>query len=261
MRQFLKIGAAAKVLGVSTTVLRQWADAGTIRSIRTPGGHRLFDPASIQGFEVAQEQPKRARVLYSRVSSAKQRNDLERQKQHLRDGLPDQHPGPTYEVSDIGSGLNFKRPGLLRVLGLIKTGSVQQLVVASRDRLARFGFELIEWMCSEFSTQLVVLDNSDGAPEEELGKDLMSIVQVYCCRWNGRRRYQNQTGPTQPEDAQAAHLSDEGAEEQAEAVGRLQSVHVQQGRRAPPRQGKQAKPKRLRDPGPHRDAPEARIEQ
>jgi predicted site-specific integrase-resolvase len=61
--------------------------------------------------------------------------------------------------------------------------------VASRDRLARFGFELIEWLCKEFGTELLVLDTEDTTPETELGKDLMSIVQVYCCRWNGKRRY------------------------------------------------------------------------
>ena len=68
-------------------------------------------------------------------------------------------------------------------------GRVRSIVVASKDRLARFGFELIQWMCTECGTEIVVLDSSDGAPEEELGKDLMAIVQVYCCRWNGRRRY------------------------------------------------------------------------
>ena len=211
--QFWKVGHAAKSLGLSTCIVRRWADSGAVRSIRTPGGQRLIDPSSIDPSIVQQVQGPsgRARVFYSRVSSPKQRNDLERQKQYLRDHHPDQHPGPCYDISDIGSGLNFKRPGLLRLLGLVKAGSVSEVVVASRDRLARFGFELIEWLCAEFSTKLVILDNSDGAPEEELGKDLMSIIQVYCCRWNGRRRYRGRpSSDRQDQDPEAEAPTDPG---------------------------------------------------
>lgn len=82
--------------------------------------------------------------------------------------------------------------------------------MASRDRLARFGFELIEWLCAEFDTRLIVLDHCDGAPEDELGKDLMAIVQVYCCRWNGRRRYR-----VKAQDSEVATLPDGGAEVEA----------------------------------------------
>jgi predicted site-specific integrase-resolvase len=154
---------------------------------------------------VEQAKPDRAIVLYSRVSSAKQRNDLERQQEYLKSNLPHEHSGQKVdliEVYDIGSGINFKRPGLLRVLGLVKSGRVSKLVVASKDRLARFGFELIEWICREFQCEIIFLDHQDGAPEEELGKDLMAIVQVYCCRWNGRRCYKNREETT-PSSSQA----------------------------------------------------------
>lgn len=202
--------------------------------------------SSVDGFLVstAQGEGVRARVLYARVSSAKQRNDLERQQQFLRDHLPDQHPGPCYDISDVGSGLNFKRPGLLRLLGLVKAGSVREIVVASRDRLARFGFELIEWLCSECSTKLVVLDNSDCAPEDELGKDLMAIVQVYCCRWNGRSRYRapalTASGHT-GEDAEVEALPDGPTEGKTRTVGRVQPVHLQPGSVGPARRGKHPK--------------------
>jgi predicted site-specific integrase-resolvase len=91
-------------------------------------------------------------------------------------------------------------------LGLIKQGDISELVVASKDRLARFGFELIEWLCTEYGTRIVVLDTQDTTEEAELGNDLMAIVQVYCCRWNGRRRYkvQDQSKETEVKSKQGA---------------------------------------------------------
>jgi putative resolvase len=165
-------------------------------------------------------------ILYSRVSSHKQKNDLDRQQEYLRSNLPNEHSrSEKIEISDIGSGINFKRPGLLRILRLVKEGKVSSVVVASRDRMARFGFELIEWMCKEFGTKILVLDNEDTTPESELGKDLMSIVQVYCCRWNGQRRYQNriknQSQKTEIETIQ-------GSESDSEPVGGLLPIHLQQ---------------------------------
>lgn len=191
--RFVKISVAAQTLGVSKSILSNWAHSGSIRAIRSPGGMFLFDLSSISGFKVEQQKTSRATILYSRVSSTKQRNDLDRQKRYLQDSFSDQHQGSRIEISDIGSGINFKRPGLLRLLGLVKEGSVRNVVVASRDRLARFGIELIEWFLNQYDTKLVVLDRADCTPEEELGKDLMAIVQVYCCRWNGRRRYKTKT--------------------------------------------------------------------
>ena len=185
---YYKISEACDILGVKEGVLRKWADSGKIDSIRTPGGMRLFNLSSINPKLKTKE--KNINILYSRVSSYKQKDDLERQKEYLRQNIPDKYSRCQFDdVSDIGSGLNFKRQGLLRILGLIKEGKVSTIVVASRDRMARFGFELIEWLCFEFGTELVVLDNEDSTPETELSKDLMSIVQIYCCRWNGKRRY------------------------------------------------------------------------
>lgn len=186
---FYKISDASKILGVQPGVLRTWDNKGAIKTIRTPGGQRLFDITSIDpGVNIYKNKKKEdpIHILYSRVSSAKQRNDLERQQQFLKDNS---NIDKYQEISDIGSGINFKRPGLLRILGLVKEGKVSTIVVSSKDRLARFGYELIEWLCKEFNTKILVLNNSDSTPESELGNDLVAIVQVYCCRWNGQRIY------------------------------------------------------------------------
>lgn len=184
-----KISEAANILGVKPGVLRTWDERGLIKTIRTPGGTRLFDISSLTP-DKQFNRTERKVILYSRVSSAKQKDDLERQKEYIRSNLPDKYSGATVDnISDIGSGINFKRSGLLQILGRVKEGKVSTIVVASRDRLARFGFELIEWLCNEYETKILVLDSEDTTPESELGKDLMAIVQVYCCRWNGKRRY------------------------------------------------------------------------
>lgn len=209
---YYKISDACKILGVKEGILRKWDSLGKIKTIRTPGGIRLFDITSVDpstNLFAIREKKDPVAIFYSRVSSAKQKDDLERQRQFLKDNYADKHPG-FKEITDVGSGINFKRPGLLRVLGLVKEGNVSAVVVASKDRLARFGFELIEWLCKEYGTEILVLDSQDTTPEEELGNDLMSIVQVYCCRWNGKRRYKTKNKGIEAED-QANGAAEEGA--------------------------------------------------
>lgn len=223
---YYKIGEVCEIFGVKPGILRRWAKEEKIRTIKTPGGMHLFDISSLDPSltKKTNERKQLINILYSRVSSQKQKDDLERQQGYLRTNLPNEYSGSEkIEITDIGSGINFKRPGLLRILRLVKEGKVSTIVVASRDRMARFGFELIEWICTEFGTEILVLDTEDTTPESELGKDLMSIVQVYCCRWNGKRRYKekNQSKKTEVE-------SNEGTETDSESMGRVLQVPLQQ---------------------------------
>lgn len=221
-----KIGEACKILGVKEGILRKWSDSGKIRTIRTPGGMRLFDLSTLDTSlnRKTIEKYNMLTILYSRVSSSKQKDDLLRQKEYLRNNLPDKYSRKTlHDISDVGSGLNFKRPGLLQILGWVKEGKVSTIVVASRDRLARFGFELIDWVCKEFGTEILVLDTADTTPEAELGKDLMSIVQVYCCRWNGQRRYKKED-----QNIKTQNQTNTGTKENIKSVGRVRKVSLQQ---------------------------------
>ena len=201
--RFYKIADACNILGIKEGILRKWDLEGKIKTIRTPGGIRLFDissfdPATADNFNSLKAKKEPIVIFYSRVSSNKQKDDLNRQKEYIKDSYTDKYT-KCEEITDIGSGINFKRPGLLRILGLIKQGNISTVVVASKDRLARFGFELIEWLCKEYGTKIVVFDTPDTTEESELGTDLMSIVQVYCCRWNGRRRYKTKNKDTKTE--------------------------------------------------------------
>jgi len=146
---FLPSRRAAKELGVTANTLRKWANEEKIKHIKTPTGQRLYDIGSFTKKE-------RAKICYCRVSSSKQRDDLERQVEYMRQRFPD------YEiVEDVGSGLNYKRKGFITLLERICNGDVEEVVVAHRDRLCRFGFELIKWLIEQNSGKLMVLNKTE----------------------------------------------------------------------------------------------------
>lgn len=162
--------------------LRKYADEGKIKVIKNEAGQRLFDIESYIG-----ESKSVATVCYARVSSRHQSNDLPRQRDYLQ-GLY-----PTAEIiTDVGSGLNFKRKGLLSILERVMRGDKLTIVVAHKDRLARFGFDLIRWMVEQNGGQIVVLDQSAYSPQQELVADLLAIITVFGARVNGLRRYRNE---------------------------------------------------------------------
>ena len=170
---------ACEHFGIHANTLRKWADDGKISHIRSPSGQRLYDVSS-----VGKKIDTRTKICYARVSSASQKEDLERQVLFLKQKYPD------YEVvNDVGSGLNFKRKGFRRVLESVLSNSVSEIVVAHRDRLCRFGFELVQWICDKSDTKLVVLEQTSLSPTEELTKDLLSIIHVFSCRLYGLRKY------------------------------------------------------------------------
>ena len=182
---YITLKKASELTGLTTTTLRKYADTNTIPSIKLPSGHRRVD---VRGLLRERDEV----VCYARVSSKHQSDDLSRQVEYLRSQYPEAEV-----VSDIGSGLNFKRKGLNTILVRLLQGDKLTLVVAHRDRLARFGFELIEFLIHENGGKLVVLDNGSTEPSEEckLTTDLLSILHHFSCRAYGKRSHQNKTHP------------------------------------------------------------------
>ena len=166
-------------LGVHANTLRRWADEGKIRYIRTAGGKRLYDCSSIE-----QSSSTKKNYCYCRVSSSKQKDDLERQVQFMSERFPDHTV-----LKDVGSGLTFNRKQLLFLLEECAMGRVGEVVVVYRDRLCRFGFELLEWFFSKNSVKLVVLEQKEFSPQQELVADLLSIIRTFSCRVHGLRKY------------------------------------------------------------------------
>jgi predicted site-specific integrase-resolvase len=179
-----------KLYDVSTPTLRRWATNGNINVVRLPSGKRLYKQSDVSKlFCDTQPPPKQRRKLcYARVSSDHQKEDLERQISDLRSRFPNHDI-----VSDIGSGLNWKRKGFSTLLEHVYNGDVDEVVVTYKDRLCRFGFELVEWLFKKANTKLVVLNGSSECTNSttELAQDLLSITNVFVARNNGMRSAQN----------------------------------------------------------------------
>src|SRR4029078_2567472 len=173
---------ACALYGVSGNTIRRWADNGSIDYKRTPGNNRVFYISSNGVF--ASPTKTKSNYIYARVSSYKQRDDMERQISFLRD----KYPNYTI-IKDIGSGLNYKRRGLLKLLELSSKGNIDTIVVFSKDRLCRFGFDLFSWIFDQNNTKLLVYEHQDKSPEQEFTEDILAILQVFACRWNGKRKY------------------------------------------------------------------------
>jgi predicted site-specific integrase-resolvase len=190
MHGFVTTKEAKKTIGVTDYTLRKWADAKLFPSIRTPTGQRLYNiskyvESNKSGFGDDIETEEKKKIVYCRVSSVGQKDDLQRQVDYMQSKFPNHTC-----IKDIGSGINFKRKGLRTILELANKGMVSEVVVAYRDRLCRFAFELVQWFFQINGVKLVVLhEQMDSSKESELAEDLLSIINVFNCRINGKRKY------------------------------------------------------------------------
>ncbi|MGH8003010.1 MAG: IS607 family transposase [Brasilonema sp.] len=177
---YIPLRKAVEFLGLSPNTLRKYADEGKIKSIKNAAGQRLYDVESY----VRGDSARTTTICYCRVSSSKQRDDLNRQVVYMQGLYPEAEI-----IKDIGSGLNFKRKGLRALLERLLHGDKFTLIVACRDRLCRFGFELFQYMVEQNGGQIVVLDQTVYCPQAELTQDLLSILHVFSCRMQDERKY------------------------------------------------------------------------
>lgn len=210
---FLRGKVLCQETGVSADTLRRWADAGRVRCQRINGdGKRFYHGGDVRAMfskpgAVGAIVPEKAKIAYARVSSAKQQEDLQRQITALRTAYPGHEL-----VSDIGSGLNWRRKGLQAVLERALRGMVAEVVVMHKDRLCRFGFELLEWLLQKSGGKLLVHSAEHDeckSHEQELAEDLLAIVTVFAARSHGKRKY-----GARKEAGSAEQHQEEGEEEQ-----------------------------------------------
>ena len=188
MDKLVSIGKAAKILGVSEITLRRWDEAGKLTSVRTEGGHRRYDISKIKPELVHRfdSQDTRKTIAYSRVSTNEQKDDLERQQQALE--LFCSKNGWSFEtISDIGSGVDYYKKGLTKLLNAILDDRVGRLVLAQKDRLLRFGAELVFSVCEAKGVEVVIINQGVCAPfeEEDLAADILEIAAVFSARLYG----------------------------------------------------------------------------
>ena len=165
---------------VSSETLRRWSIDGKLDFIITPGGHRRYKlvPQNVNKVKLQS-------FIYARVSSKKQEDDLNRQIKFA------QNKFPKYKViSDIASGINFKRKGFKTILEQVLKGNVKEIVVTHKDRLSRFGFDLFQFICKKNGTKITILNDRDSKDESnELTDDLMAIITLFTSRYKGKRKY------------------------------------------------------------------------
>lgn len=193
MEKLVSIGKAAKILGVSEITLRRWDNEGRLPSIKTEGGHRRYDisklkPETVHKYDFADN---RKTIAYARVSSHDQKADLERQKQVLE--LFCSKNGWTFEViSDLGSGMNYHKKGLKKLLNAILEDDIGRLVLTHKDRLLRFGAELVFSICEAKNVEVVIINKGeDTSFEEDLATDVLEIITVFSARLYGSRSKKN----------------------------------------------------------------------
>lgn len=171
---------AATKLGLHPHTLRKYFDEGLIKGAKNPAGQRYYDVDSY----LTNLLDKPLVICYARVSSRKQSEDLTRQVDFLKSVYPHSEI-----ITDVGSGLNFKRKGLQTLLDRLLAGDKFTLVISHRDRLCRFGFELFQYLFLKNGGTIVVLNNTQTSPEQELTQDLLSILHIFSCRVYGLRKY------------------------------------------------------------------------
>jgi excisionase family DNA binding protein len=189
MDKYVSIGKAAKILGVSIGTLRRWDEEGRLVSIKTEGGHRRYDISKINP-ELAHRfdfQDSRKTIAYARVSSHDQKDDLERQKQVL-ELFCSKNGWPFEIITDLGSGMNYYKKGLTKLLNAILDDRIGRLVLTHKDRLLRFGAELVFSICEAKGVEVVIINKGDGTTfEEDLASDVLEIITVFSARLYGAR--------------------------------------------------------------------------
>jgi putative resolvase len=183
----ITIQEASKILGVTPKTLRLWEKEGKIQCYKTEGGHRRYQLTEL----LSGTKKTSLTVAYARVSSPDQKKDLERQCQVLE--IYCASKGFDLElIRDLGSGLNYKKKGLIRLIKLICSNQVDRLVITHKDRLLRFGSELIFSLCEHFGVEVIIINRTeDSSFEEDLAKDVLEIITVFSARLYGSRSHKN----------------------------------------------------------------------
>ena len=187
--EYYSIGKFSKLIGKNAQTLREWDKKGELKPHHiTPSGYRYYSQVQLNhflGLKGVVANTKKV-IGYCRVSSNKQKDDLERQIENVKMYMIAK--GYQFDViTDIGSGINYNKKGLNQLIDMITDSMVEKVVVLYKDRLLRFGFEIIENLCSKYGTAIEIIDNTENTEEQELVEDLIQIVTVFSCRLQGKR--------------------------------------------------------------------------
>lgn len=188
MKKYYSIRKLSDMIDVSAQTLRNWEKSGKlIPDYKTSSGYRYYSQEQVDTITGNKTNIKSRIIIgYCRVSSAKQKDDLERQVQNVKAYLLAQ--GKPFEIiEDIGSGINYNKKGLLELFQKVIDHKVEKIVVLYKDRLLRFGYELFENIAKSYGTSIEIIDNTEKTEQQELVEDLVQIITVFSCRLQGKR--------------------------------------------------------------------------
>lgn len=187
MSKYYSINEFSKILGVSAQTLRNWDNNGKLHPHHTSSnGYRYYSHEQLNQVMNIKPILDKKIIGYCRVSSHKQKDDLERQIENMRMYLISK--GKPFEIiTDIGSGINYKKKGLKELLRLITQNKVDKVVVLYKDRLLRFGFELVEYIANLYNCEIEIVDHTEKSEQQELVEDLVQIITVFSCKLQGKR--------------------------------------------------------------------------
>jgi predicted site-specific integrase-resolvase len=183
----------AELLGVSVKTLQRWDRDGILKANRTPTDRRYYTYGQYLQFKGMQaENDIRDIVIYARVSTKNQKDDLRNQVEFLKQFCNAKGIIVNQCIEDFGSGLNYNRKQWNKLLDEVMENKVKTIVISSKDRFVRFGYDWFEEFCKKFGTEIIIVNNEALSPNEELVQDIISILQVFSCRLYGLKKYKKQ---------------------------------------------------------------------
>ena len=203
----------AELTGVSVKTLQRWDREGTLKANRTPTDRRYYTYDQYLQFKgVIAENDNRQIVIYTRVSTKNQKDDLQNQVSFLRQFCNARGIIVDQCIEDYGSGLNYNRKKWNQLLDEVMERKIKTIIVTHKDRFIRFGYDWFEKFCMKFNTTIVVVNNEELSPQEELVQDIVAILHVFSCRLYGLRKYKKQIkeDPEIAEELQNRTESDTG---------------------------------------------------
>lgn len=183
----------AELLNVTVKTLQRWDREKTLVANRTPTNRRYYTYDQYLQFKgIGRDADSRKIVIYTRVSTRNQTDDLEKQVNFLQTYVNAKGLIADEVIRDYGSGLNYNRKEWNQLLGEVMENKVKMILVSHKDRFVRFGFDWFEKFCNKFNVEIVVVKNDKLSPHEELVQDIVSILHVFSCRLYGLRKYKKQ---------------------------------------------------------------------
>lgn len=183
----------AELLGVSVKTLQRWDRDGILKANRTPTDRRYYTYDQYLQFKgIKTENDVRDVVIYARVSTKNQKDDLQNQVEFLKQFCNAKGMIVNQCIEDFGSGLNYNRKKWNELLDEVMENKIKTIVISSKDRFIRFGYDWFEKFCMKFNTTIMVVNNEALSPNEELVQDIISILHVFSCRLYGLRKYKKQ---------------------------------------------------------------------